>query len=400
MATLFVGRPELICSEQKMVLRAPIACECGKLPDHLWFATGPEYGHYLVEERGDAFLVAVLIHALREKHDIRLLALISERLFYSVTEYLIPALHRALPTLGQISIDCELDSTVWPNARAVGAGNSCGVDSMFTVAKHTSPTCPAGFRLTHLTFHDCGSHRRHLFSVDPGLADDRRELTSQFAREIGLPQVSVDTNLNTLPEAINLPFEQMHTYLNTACALALQKLFKTYYYSSSFPADVFRFTLADSAYYDTFTLPLLATEQLSFSAAGKAYSRAEKMQQLMEYEPSHSFLNVCTTALENCSSCEKCLRTLVAIELLGGLDVYEEVFDLETYAKHRSRHVVDVLKRDGHYYQEIRELMQETGSSLRVPMMEYLLYSLRRKVADVPVVQRLYYALRGWEITP
>ena len=80
--------------------------------------------------------------------------------------------------------------------------------------------------------------------------------------------------------------------------------------------------------------------------------------------------------------------------------MYEEVFDLETYAKHRSKHVVDVLKRDGHYYQEIREWMQEIRSSLRIPMMEYLLYSLRRKVADVPVVQRLYYALRGWEITP
>lgn len=66
MVTLFGGRPELICSEQQMVLRAPITCECGTLPDHLWFATSPEYGHYLVEERGDAFLVAVLIHALRE----------------------------------------------------------------------------------------------------------------------------------------------------------------------------------------------------------------------------------------------------------------------------------------------------------------------------------------------
>lgn len=384
-----ISKPELLIENERTLLRASTTCE-GYPEDHLWFSASSDYADYLSAERADAFLAAVLPYAMMKQHDIRIDGPVSERLYYTVTEYLVPALHRKFPSLRDVKIECDLDNSTLPNAGAVGTGISCGVDSLFTVARHTSDQCPPGFRLTHLTFHDSGSHGLSSDRSEQ-LARERLALAREFASEMGLPLVVIDTNLSTLVKAAGVDYKQMHTYLNAGCVLALQRLFRAYYYSSTFPVHAFEFTFDTTSHYDSYSLPLLSTDQLDIFSAGTPHSRVEKTRYLVDYEPSHRFLNVCVTAGENCSCCPKCLRTLVTLDALGALETYRDVFDLDIYARHRAKHVVEAMRGDDEWSSDIRALMNETGFTPSTT--QYLYYSLRQAVATSSAGRKLHSML-------
>src|SRR5690606_961729 len=82
---LTIHQPEIIERENETVLQAEF--ECGDTKDILWFSTTKEFGSYLCHERGDAFLVAMLLYAMKRGEDIHILAPISERLYYTLTKH-------------------------------------------------------------------------------------------------------------------------------------------------------------------------------------------------------------------------------------------------------------------------------------------------------------------------
>ena len=68
-------------------------------------------------------------------------------------------------------------------------------------------------------------------------------------------------------------------------------------------------------------------------------TRLEKVKLVGGFEPSFDSLDVCVgdpthrsnSERPNCSDCYKCRRQLVTLDLLGVLDSYETVFDIENY---------------------------------------------------------------------
>lgn len=65
--------------------------------------------------------------------------------------------------------------------------------------------------------------------------------------------------------------------------------------------------------------------------------RTDKTLLLKDYEPAHRYLNVCVGTQEsacNCGHCQKCIRTLVALDTLGILERFSKVFDIEEYKRH------------------------------------------------------------------
>ena len=46
-------------------------------------------------------------------------------------------------------------------------------------------------------------------------------------------------------------------------------------------------------------------------------------------------MHVCTRLETNCGVCEKCLRTLLAIDAANKLDNFRAVFDIDAYNKNR-----------------------------------------------------------------
>lgn len=364
---LTIYPPEIIERENETVLQA--AFECGNTKDTLRFSTTKEFGKYLCHERGDAFLVAMLLYAMKRGEGIHILAPISERLYYTLTKHFVKVIADMFPGYHRVQIIAEIATGQLENAGGVGTGLSCGIDSFCTVIEHTDESCPPDYRLTHLTFFNVGAsgdyggeHARDLFH-------QRIEAVRPCADELHLPLVTLDSNIN---EVLNTNFVPTHTYRNVAAVLALQKLFKIYYYSSGYSLRQFEFNHSDSSHYDVYALDMLSTDTTKFFSSGEIYSRVEKTEIVSTHPLSYKYLNVCVAAETNCSRCHKCQRTLVTLDLLGKLDLYDKVFDLNDYRMRRSKYFGLVLGgwKNDLMKQEIYDIIKR--DNFHVPLDTYL----------------------------
>ena len=369
---LTIHPPEIIEHENETVLQAKF--ECGDTSDILWFSTKKEFGDYLCHERGDAFLVAMLLYAMKRGEDIHSLAPISERLYYTLTKHFVKVIADMFPGYYRIRITADIDSEPLENVGGVGTGFSCGVDSFCTVIEHTDESCPPDYRLTHLTFFNVGANRGYGEKHARDLFHRRIEVVRPCADELQLPLVTLDSNIN---EILNVSFVQTHTYRNVAAVLALQKLFKTYYYSSGYSLRQFELNCSDSSNYDVYTLDMLSTDTIKFSPSGESYSRVEKTDIVSTHPLSYEYLNVCVAAETNCSRCFKCQRTLVTLDVLGKLDLYNKVFDLNDYQKYRSKYLGLVLGgwKSDLFKQEIYDAMKR--DRFPIPLDAYLYRNLQ-----------------------
>lgn len=365
-----IHKPELIKEDDTFIIRTLFEME--ERTDYLWFSVSNEHQDYLSYERGDAFLVGILLLAMEKGQDIQLKFPISERLYYTLTTYLIKALSLAISSLKEISIiHGGLESTPLANAGAVGTGFSGGVDSFCTTYEHTRDNCPDAFKITHFTFHNVGSNGDFGGDESRKLFKERFELVKAFADEKGIEIIAVDSNLS---EVLAMDYIPTHTIRNAVVVLLLQKLFRYYYYSSGFEFTEFAISPElPSASYDILSLNMLSTESLTFFSAGSSYNRLKKTKMITNYEPTYRHLNVCTSGSStNCSACSKCLRTMLTFEVMGKLQHYDQVFDLQTYEKLRPRYIAKVLgtyKRD-RFLEEIYQEMKRV--SFTIPTQSFL----------------------------
>jgi len=113
------------------------------------------------------------------------------------------------------------------------------------------------------------------------------------------------------------------------------------------------------------TLPLLSTETLDIVSAGSQYTRIEKTIRVAEIEESYRFLDVCVDENPlkiNCSACDKCMRTMLTLEIAGKLERYSMVFDLDTYRKNRDFFIEEVLQsNDSYLLKEIADFIVMSG---------------------------------------
>lgn len=262
----------------------------------------------------------------------------SEDLYYQVTVYLIDAVSKGSHGhLYPVRITADVDSSPLPCAGKVGTGISCGVDSL-----HVMAHLPRGLeqhRITHLAFNNVGSNgegerAQQLYAA-------RRQMAENFCREYGYELTSVNSNIMDV-------FEQDHfmTCIYTCCFSihVLRKLYSIYYIASSEP--VFHFNLEDNhlrdaSFYEGLFVSLCSVERLKIHCEGMTLNRLEKIRDISNYAPSYKYLNVCTRTAENCNMCEKCMRTLLALDGLGVLDRYRSVFDVDYYLAHKQ----DYLRR-------------------------------------------------------
>lgn len=325
----------------------------------LWFAVAPEHAHGLVTERADAFLVALLLRAMRRGEDVTVRAPLSARLHHALANGYQHVLAAVTPGVRPVRIAAAgLEEAPLPTAGGVATGFSAGVDSFAVVRDHLFRDVPPGHRLTHFTFHNVGSHGTRDPARARALFRARHAAIRGFPDGVGLPFVAVDSNLG---EVLPFDFEQTHTTRNLAAALALQKLFRRFYYASTFHyRDVAVRRHHDSAIADPVAVPMLSTETLDAVPAGAQYTRVEKTRALADVPGAERWLNVCATESpdgRNCSACPKCSRTLFTLELLGMAGAFAGVFDLARWERERNRYIVTRILRGGPVLPLTREVI-------------------------------------------
>lgn len=312
----------------------------------LWFRVPRDYDKYLTDEVCDAFLVAMIYYAMVTGSDIECNAPVSEKLYYGITNHLIPLLCTENNGYRRIKLTAETTNRNFCVERINGTGMSCGVDSLYSLLKYTSDDVPESYRLGALTYLNMGAifHPNMNSKVDLSLDEFYKKIdemseekyinASKVGQETGLPVIYIESNLDK--DYYRGCYGYTGVYRNMACVLALSKYFSKYYCSSAGWPNFYDPTLEDgSEHYELMMCPFLSTDSVEFILSDQA-TRFEKTKALEDYAISQKYLDVCFR-FNNCGYCQKCYRTLVTLDLMGALDKYTECFDIEAFRKNRDK---------------------------------------------------------------
>jgi hypothetical protein len=173
-----------------------------------------------------------------------------------------------------------------------------------------------------------------------------------------LPDFYPDLHDSPLNWAAALPLR------NSAVPLLLQRGIRRFLFASSYSWSAIRvFDSSDMTKADPILLPALSTERTELCSVGTEHTRVEKTRRIAGLELARKYLDVCIMEGDrNCSACEKCLRTLLTLELNGSLNEFRDRFDLEVYARHRDEFIARVLVEEhAPFHLEIRDFMRGVG---------------------------------------
>ena len=338
-----------------------------------------EYAQYLTPERADAQVFLALPVAVREGYDIYCETPVTEMFLHNLNEILIPHLALGDSRIHKIQIHARTDDTPI-GGKAVGTGISCGVDSLFTVKEYTDKKYP-GMDLTHL----------FIASLNMELIDTRNadlnEWVKQHKEEFDRYEiVSKETNLPLVKMYTNYFFYicgsdfgrdwkwyhhlYTHTYITMAAVLSLKKLWRIYYFASSY--DFTSFTLKnnftnDPAHYEVLCMHTLSVPDFICYSGGACYNRFEKTKALIDYPVAQKTLHPCHSKGEkNCSKpdCDKCLRALLVFDYYDKLDNFQNVFDIAAYRRNHNKYLYNLVKLYHNsfsraFYEQIYDLIKE-----------------------------------------
>lgn len=325
MKCIKIGKPYIESKNGKSKLIFNIKDE-NTIDYNLYFEVDDQFKEYLVTEVSDASVVCLLLYAMENNFNIECETPVSERLMYQLNEYLIPAISKNIKCYHNIKILAKTNDIEF-NGKAVGTGLSCGVDSFYSVLKNLEHG-KSKLQLTHLCFFNAGATGMFGGEAARNVYLERSKRFERVANELGCTYIACDSNMN---EFLHQEHERTHIFRTLCIPLALQKLFSTYYFSSSYEYSEFKFSDFDPAYYEILILPNLSNQNIRFVEVGGETTRQGKVEYISKYDITHRELNVCISEIENCHECRKCRRTMLNLYIAGKLDSYNRVFDVEWF---------------------------------------------------------------------
>lgn len=361
-----------------LVLRAQVSSQ-GKEAE-CFYSVPERFADFADAASSNCFLVGLLYPAMRWGEDIHVEGKVSARLLFNINEFLVPFMSMCDSRLKPIKATADAtDDEGCRAARAVGTGFSGGIDSFTTIREHFERPTPEGFKITHLFFFNVGAHGIPKDETER-LAIERKfqaryEKLKNFPAEVGLPFVPVNSNVHQFHPWGHL---EVATLATASAALFLQRGIRRYYLASAGHPYFhlwhylgMRRRPDDIAYLNPYLLPWLSTESLDFVDDGTFLDRSQKTVLIADYEPATRYLNVCgnhDTLDTNCSICPKCCRTLLTLELIGKVDAFRAVFDVDKYRREARRlfiaeTLVNVDKEM--FFRHIVDLAEERGVNLR-----------------------------------
>lgn len=400
---LKIGKPYLESGKGTVRLCAQVKAP-GEQQTKLFFEVDKKWGEYLVTELSDAFVLAVLKRAMKHGWDICYETPMSEDLCYQLTAYGIPVLSGLTEIYSAILLKGETTDLEIPAAGKAGTGFSGGVDSFYSVLKHKDSRFPK-HEVTHLVLARNGAASS---SVPQKLAREWYDASSKklakSAAELGMEYIGVWSDI---PDFYRRESCGNGCLIQTSSFIhALRKLFKNYYWASTFRTDVIDFQeysrTGDGGFIDPFLVPLVSVDGLRFHHSGGEASRIEKVEYIADFPVVQRSLTVCGSLdAGNCGNCVKCLRTMAELNSIGKLEQFQESFPVKKYLKHWTGKLAFELALDHPpFTTDILKTMEAHGKKVpaAVFMKKWCFYTPYRKVRealrDHYAVRKLYYMLK------
>jgi hypothetical protein len=262
---------------------------------------------------GDAFLAALLMPAMALSEELVIEAPVSPRLRRSARTVMDIYTawwgdrHRVVP----LRCAAPVPPVNHAGLEAVGLYFTGGVDSFYSLLKDVELSTDAGHEpVTHLLY---ANFERHHGRAYDRLLDRLRRVAEETDRQL----VLIDTNVRSLTERATF-WPDYHGAALASTALALQGLLGRCLIAAS---DHYRHLppLGSHPVLDH----LWCTERLEIVHDGAEASRSDKVvRQIARSRLALETLSVCwrSEPAHNCGVCEKCLRTMVTLEMAGSLD--------------------------------------------------------------------------------
>lgn len=340
----------------------------------MFFEVDKEYKEYLCTELSDAFITGIFYFASYNQFNIKCLGPASERLIYQLNQYYLPTIHKMdsehykmIKVEAQDLVNIEFDTNY-----AVGTAASGGVDSFYSILSHHRNNRYEDYNLTHVIVANLFNKYDEEENVRKKY-DILLEKAETISTELNLPIIKMYTNHH---EFLFRDYVEFYSLRICSYAFALQKLFKVYLISSGTMFQDSNFKSTDSTDYDVFNTPMASTNNLTFYMSGGEKGRVEKIEYISKYDVVKKNLHVCTlNDKKNCSECDKCMRTMVALDLVGDLQEYKSIFDLSKYAKRKNMYLGKVISqaKDNVYGVLNTELIQEAKKRrYKIPNISYI----------------------------
>jgi hypothetical protein len=257
------------------------------------------------DDRYEAFVVAATPIAMRAGVPLSVPTPLSPRLLRALPTAQ-QILHAWYPELRPIAIQPAGEMPASSDGRGVACFFSAGVDSFYSVLRHRD-------RLNALIY-------VHGFDV-PLAHRARRDQVSRTVRlaaaELGLPLVEVETDLR----AVSNRYAAWGTHYNGVGLASVALLASTRFREILIPAS---HSYRDLLPWGSHPLldPLWSTEAVEL-VHDAPLSRPEKLRLVANSDVAMRHLRVCfhhDASELNCGRCEKCLRTMAALRIVGALD--------------------------------------------------------------------------------
>ncbi len=323
----------------------------GVLPNFepvIWLSVKDEDAHMLASDVYDAFVLVPLYIAMYYKQDLHIHGPVSKKLYKNVMNYLQRILCDFGDELSCVNVIVDGFKTADGNPDIVGAGISCGIDSLSTIYDWRIKENDPDYRINALFFFNNGWHGDCRNPDTKKLFLDRYNQCKPAADDLGLPLHLVDSNFSAFVFGVyglKYVVGRIGHFANYSCILGLQRGIRRYYSSSTFSyTEIMKYGMGcrgdDFAEFsESYSVPLVSSEKAEIVVDGCQYERTKKTENISGWEIARKYLNVCglnsydSVTAHNCSKCDKCMRTLTALEAIGKLDDFSGVFDIETYRR-------------------------------------------------------------------
>jgi hypothetical protein len=287
----------------------------GRLPSSLWLRFPGEVDPFIRPD-ADPFVPPLLVHCMRARRPLVIDGEVSARLLSALPlAQDLYAQWAAADGSGLVRVDVSAPSTVRQRqAGASGAFFSGGVDSFYTLLRNRQryepgdPRRIAALLLVH--GFDIPLSNRRLF-------EEVERQTRRVAHQVGARLIAVETNIRTATDDLDWG-RYGHGAALASVGLALGRLVHTVYVPSTSAID----ELTPWGSHPALD-PLWSTEAVDFVHDGGEANRDRKIELLASSPVALESLRVCwenRAGAYNCGRCEKCLRTMIELQLCGALE--------------------------------------------------------------------------------
>lgn len=234
---------------------------------------------------------------------------------------------------------------------------SAGVDSMYSLYKlrySGKESVARSHRVRGLVFGNVGSHG--LGSKAVRVFRTRTQRMSDAADDVGMPLLRVDSNVHDV--VLRQEKEYTDRYIEHIASVGLLFQGACQYFVVSSELS-YRDGADERHAASSFAAHMLSASSTDVVMYGASRSRIEKLEEVAEWDVVKRNLNVCVKPPShggNCSKCTKCVRTMVTLEMLGVLEAYDQVFNLDNYEeKKKSYFDADFRGAENFYRHKILE---------------------------------------------